>query len=315
MTQHVRGIQRAMFRGFNALRLFDLADKQVVSRIIIPESRHFIFQIRRDINNILRQISIELDGSAHIDPPVQTGYDDFLSTEREAARIRKQYAHPGNDEPEPFDADAEKLDGVEYGYVQPKDVEKNLPSMTADSFRAIDTGLANESLPASEGEAEVQIKKLKADYAKMQKTQTETLQSVFSIIKDCPYRNLKVEEKLPSLLEKYGQEPQQEDPRTNPSNSSNLGISTLNKNATLSDSGVAQELDKGTEENRKPRPRNVRGPMGSRTELEQHQVNLVQRAELVQLSRSLSTIYTLFFSTEYVIFDLSLYLNSRLLSI
>jgi hypothetical protein len=251
---------------------------------------------------MLREISTALSEKEHVNPPIQTGYDDFLSTEKEAARIRKQYAQARareSDEHESFDMDGEKLEDVESGTL-PREVEKNLSSMTTDSIRAIDTEVGDERLSSSNSDPKAQIEKLRADFMKMKQTQGETLHSIFTAIGNSSSRKLNVEERLPSLLEKYGQEPKREDSGSKES-SDEIKSNLRNRFSIRDDEGMnMQEQHAGDNNGGTPKPKSGKRTTEGRVELEQHQKDLVERSDLVQLNRSLSTVYTLFFSTEYV---------------
>lgn len=334
MVEHIRGLQRAMFRGFNALRLFDMADKKIISRIVIPQSRHMVFQIRRDIDKIIQEISTELGGDSHVNPPVPTGYEDFLSTEREAARLREQYIQPGEQENSEL-ADTEKVSNK--GSSLPDDVEKNLSSMTTSSIREIDTKIMDDSdefvketsenpgigedafIPDSSDspDSKSQILKLKKDYIAMQRVQSETLHSILTVIQQSPGRRLRVEEKLPSLLERYGIEDSQQSASHLPTASQSQRVQASGsghghgpgssmrtdsilqrRHVTINDGNGDGEYTAGHESKQKPERPSRTETKEKRAKLEQDQAELVERTDLVQLSRSLSTIYTLFFSTE-----------------
>lgn len=295
-----------MLRGFNALRLFDLADKQLVSRVVLPSSRHLIFRIRRDIAKILREISTELGGKPHINPPVQTGYKNFLDTERHAARLRQQYTVQR--EKDSVVPEGSLEDGKDSGL--PDDVEKNLKTMSDQFLREVDSAIEEiQECPGPEDmpfqpEPHVPgdpIQKLKGDFINMQHIQAEILHNILTVA--CPSRDLvlKVEEKLPSLLDTYGLDHRRGDtkqalhptpPRRSVSRHRNQD-SSLRRRARPEESiSVSDDMDNVDSLSAE------RETEGRRNPLEEQQARLVQNSDLVQLSRALATVYSLLFSTE-----------------
>jgi hypothetical protein len=287
MIKHIRGLQTAMFRGFNSLRLFDVADKQVVARVVLPSSRHHVFRIRRDIDRILHEISEELGGASQSSQPMQPGYEEFLSTEREAARLRRQYIHEDGNEGE------EESQGRQSGL--PDDIEKNIQSMPEDFIRQLDSKSTDDPSPglpeaaiylAEQDGAQNPIQKLKTDYVAMQKLQADLLHSILTTTCSSPQRVLRMEEKLPSLLEHYGPDHRRGDIKNDPSRS----VSRSRNVVSSSEAAKFVAVDKEDE----PRGRTT----ARQTVLEKYQTHIVANSDLVQLSRALSTVCSLLFSTE-----------------
>jgi hypothetical protein len=292
-----------MLRGFNTLRLFDIRDKEVVSRVVLPSSRHLVFRIRRDIAKILSELSAELGGRPHVNPPVQTGYEDFLETERKAALLRQQYAAQNKNEA--MAPEEEKESGL------PRDVENNIKNMTEQFLQEVDAAVeqtaespGGEKMPFQPEihDPRNPIQKLKGDFIHMQRVQYDILHTILTVVQPSEDLSLRVEEKLPSLLETYGLDHRRGDikhalhpasPRRSLSRNRNRD-STLRRRDT-SERDSMNTANMGPSINMQ-RSRDERS--GGSGLLEDHQAILVENSDLVQLNRALATVYSLLFSTE-----------------
>ncbi|PVF96818.1 hypothetical protein CPB86DRAFT_708358 [Serendipita vermifera] len=292
MIKHIRGLQSAMFRGFNSLRLFDLADKQILAQVVLPSSRQHIFRIRRDIDRTLCAISEALGGACQNDLPLQPGYEQYLSTEREAARLRRQYIR--ENENEDTREDEQKQGSL------PDDIEKNIQSMPQDFIRQLDSKSTDDLSPGSpnvdanlpeQGSPQGPIQKLKADYVAVHKLQTDILHSILKASRPSSDTVLRMEEKMPSLLEHYGPDHPRGDIRQGTLQTPRAV--SRKRNTEISQASISATADAEDE----PRGRTT----AREVVLEEHQVKFVENSDLVQLSRALATVCSLLFSTETVI--------------
>ncbi|KAG8813161.1 hypothetical protein FRC18_002640, partial [Serendipita sp. 400] len=335
MVEHIRGLQQAIFRSFNALRLFDLEDKRIFARVVLPSSRHLTIRIRRHIDRALREISAELGGKRHGNPPVQTGYQDFLDTEREAARLRRQYGGQSNHineyqappEGSQF-AERTRREGADEDYFPP-DVERNLETMTSEFIREVDDTKLRQELEEHgvdiEGAAEEDqggtaldladgntydpkgsIQNLKRDFVRMQKIQGNILYSILMTAQMSPEMPLRLEEKLPSLRETFGQDWDRKHKEGGLRRSADRSVSASRQRPRESMSRVRTVEHEGDEGVTWRAVRVEREEDRGRSRLsmvafKQEEASLIQSSDLVQLSKALATVYSLLFSTESVI--------------
>jgi hypothetical protein len=310
MINHTLGLQRCMFRGFNALALFSIRDKEILSRVVIPSTRHLVFRIRADIDKIIREISDELGGQSHINPPMQAGYEQLLEVERNAARLRKQFAGRERGTAENY-AHGESSDGDDRRSDKdmPRDVEENLASVTQEFLKQVDlvTPQKEHESPLVAGtEAEGpafmpdthdpadSIQRLKRDFTAIQRVQTEILRTILIQPQEGEEEvGLRMEEKLPSLRERWGLDHPRGDIRETvvdrPNQPSSRNRQRVSVSRVTGDEGVGEtEVLQG----RQPRI------IGGKVALEEDQTEVVESSDLLRLSRALATVYSLHFSTE-----------------
>jgi len=315
MIKHTLGLQRCMFRGFNALALFSLQDKQILSRLVIPSTRHLVFRIRADINKVIREISDALGGKSHVNPPMQAGYEELLQIERDAARLRRQFV--GREKGEMLGSAS---DEASRDYNVPSDVEKNLASITQDFLEQVDP---NAPIKEASSPPEVEpenalggdppqdgiflpephdptdsIQRLKRDFITIQKVQTDILHSILAAVRPQEGETemgLRMEEKLPSLRESWGLAQGTGDKKEYGSVNRLTGpISRRGRGSSVS--RVSEEASIGGGEQRS-RGQQKKTTVG-KVELEESESEAIGSKHLVRLSRALATVYSLHFSTE-----------------
>lgn len=293
IIQRIRGLQRAMFRGFNALRLIDLADKPIVARVVLPSSLNLVFRVRQDIQSVLKEVSSAIRVVSQANTPLQTGYDDFLSTEKQAAKLRHQNPPPNDD-----------VEESRKGQVSAsRDEEKQEPAFfnAAPAFDVEQVAEFDVYLPPlTDGQDPTEpITKLKRDFTVMQRVQSSILHSILIAAGPSVEIPLRMEEKLPSLLESYGLShnvQDKEDEGYIKTSSRSLSRSGDRSSSVLRDRSRAEHAPKeGSKEKSKH---------NEVTKLKDHEINAVQESDLVQLNRALATVYSLLFSTESVVNEL-----------
>ncbi|KIM24517.1 hypothetical protein M408DRAFT_232428 [Serendipita vermifera MAFF 305830] len=315
IIKHTLGLQRCMFRGFNALALFSLEDKQILSRVVIPQTRHLVFRIRTDISKIIGEISNELGGKAHGNPPMRAGYEELISVERDAAKLRRQFVgrQPGQTEDDDTSSEGPKNDGN-----MPSDVEKNLASLTHEFLNEVDperdasaSPLPADELPNNLGflpepaDPSDSIQRLKRDFIAIQKVQADIMHSILTVVHPREGEEemaLRMEERLPSLRERWGLHSRRGGARHTGVIPPRQSVSRSRQRSSISRGGEPVEVPGGPEEENRGRQTKRVVPS---VELQEDQTSMVESSDLVKLSRALATVYSLHFSTQTVIEELS----------